>query len=463
MKLDIPRIMIAAPSSGSGKTTVFCALLRVLRRQYIRTAAFKCGPDYIDPMFHGSALHTPSHNLDMFLLGRGETGALRTRQILSQYSRDRDIALMEGAMGYYDGIGATAENSAWHIACVTETPAILVVDGKGAAISLAAMLRGFATFKRDSHIAGFILNNVSKHVYLYFKDAIEKETGLAACGYFPPLPEASVASRHLGLVTAGEIKELESKLQLLEDTAQETLDISRILRLAEAAPSRDVPDWHVPHGKSVTIAVAHDEAFCFYYDAALDMLRHMGAKLVPFSPLRSTHLPPCRGVYLGGGYPELCAKALSANSPMRDSIRRALQNGMPCIAECGGFMYLLDSFMDGEGRAYPWCGVIAGKSYMTQRLTRFGYVTLTAQNDTAFCPKGTQIQAHEFHYSDSNCNGAAFTAQKASGKRSWSCIHAAGNILAGYPHMHLCGCPDIAWNFLEACRTYTKGTIQYEN
>lgn len=453
MEMTIPRMMIAAPASGSGKTTVFCALLGALQRQQQKAVAFKCGPDYIDPMFHRTVLQTLSHNLDMFLLG----GSERTRQVLATYSRGKDLALIEGAMGYYDGIGTTSQNSAYEIAKTTQTPVIFVLNGKGAAMSLTVVLRGFQTYQAESHIAGFILNNVKSSVYAYFKKPIEEATGLRGCGYLPPLPEAALASRHLGLVTADEVPQIQEKMRLLADTAEKTLDIEAIMAVAQTARPIAVPPWEVPQGEAVTIGVAKDEAFCFYYDVALDVLRRMGAVIQFFSPLRDKQLPPCDGIYLGGGYPELHAQILSENKAMCRAIRQALQGQMPCLAECGGFMYLLESFTDGA-QVYPWVGAIAGSSHMTQSLTRFGYVNVTAQEDTPFCPKGYVLPAHEFHYSDSTNNGAACMAQKPLGTRHWPCFHSEGTLWAGYPHLHLAGCPEFAWNFMEQCRAYRRQT-----
>lgn len=464
--LMIPRVMLAAPASGSGKTTVMCALLSLFTEQGRHVEAFKCGPDYIDPMFHRAVLDTPSHNLDMFLCGGGDIGAQWVRHFLCRHGVTKGICVLEGAMGYYDGIGATWDNSAYAIAKATDTPVILVVNGKGSAISLAAQLHGFQTFQPDSHVVGFIVNNVKKSVYLYFKDAIEKATGLTACGYMPPLPEAALPSRHLGLVTADDIPDLQEKIALLKQTAGETLDLAAIEQIAAMAPALPEqaaePPVHLQafHQRDVVevpsiIAVARDEAFCFYYDESLDILRDFGATIVYFSPLHDNHLPPCHGLYLGGGYPELHAAQLAANETMKQDIRDAIKNGMPCIAECGGFMYLLDGFDDGV-KVWPWVGAMEGTSQMTKQLTRFGYVTMTAEGENSFIPKGTKIPAHEFHYSDSDHNGAAFLIQKPTGKRQWRGGYLSGNLLAGYPHFHFCSCPDVAARFLRACRKYRK-------
>ena len=207
-----PRLMIAAPKSGGGKTTIVCALLRALQKMGLTAAAFKSGPDYIDPLFHSRVLQTASHTLDLFLFGRGGQGAATARYLLASGSDGADIAVLEGAMGYYDGVGTTSEASAYDLAKVTNTPVVLVVDGSGAGLSLAAQIKGTAAFRRDSRIAGFIVNHVKPGVYAYFKDAWEKETGLTAFGCFPDMAGCAFASRHLGLVTAGEIEDFRSSI-----------------------------------------------------------------------------------------------------------------------------------------------------------------------------------------------------------------------------------------------------------
>ena len=451
----IPRVLIAAPCSGSGKTTIVCALLRAWQRQHLYVEAFKNGPDYIDPMFHSQVLHTPSHNLDLFLLGRGQKGEANVKYLLASHAKQADIAVLEGAMGYYDGIGTTSEASAYELARVTKTPVILVVNGKGAALSLGAQIRGMVQFYEPSQIAGFIVNHVSAMVYAYFKETWEKAAGIPALGYFPDMPACRFSSRHLGLITATEIADLQEKIDVLAETAEKTLDIPSIMAIARQAPLLDYEKPSFTTMTSVRIAVARDEAFCFYYADSLHVLEQLGAKLVFFSPLHDASLPPCDGLYIGGGYPELYAPIWADNHMMKQQIFQAVRQGCPCIAECGGFMYLLQSFAD-DTVSYNGVGCIPGTSHMTQRLQRFGYVTLTAQEDTMICRAGETIQAHEFHYSDSTNNGTAFLAAKAQGKRSWPCIYSQGRLLAGYPHFHFLGNPAWARRFVDQCNAYRK-------
>lgn len=447
---NTPRILLAAPHSGSGKTTVMCALLEVLRCQGMTAAAFKSGPDYIDSMFHSRVLGTPSRNLDSFLFGRGQQGCRTARMLLAQHSSQADIAVLEGAMGFYDGLGLTSEASAYELAKTVAAPVIAIIDGKGAALSLAAQIRGLAQFRTDSHVVGFIVNNIKTSVYEYYKNVWEQETGLEALGYMPYVAEGNLSSRHLGLITADEVKDLQCRVQALAETATVTLQWQRIIELAKMASPFPYEEVLIKPVGTTRIAVAKDEAFCFYYEDELRLFQQLGAEIVYFSPLHDRELPSCSGIYLGGGYPELYARQLEDNKTMRSSLHRAIEQNIPCFAECGGFMYLMAHFKEGD-RMYNWVGAIPGTTYMTDTLTRFGYITVTAQKDTVLCNAGEVIPAHEFHYSDSTCNGDACEARKASGKRHWPCMYAKGNLFVGYPHMHLWGNTAWARNFIKAC------------
>ncbi len=453
-ELAIPRFMISATGSGSGKTTVVCALLRALLDRGFKTAAFKSGPDYIDPMFHSRVIGAHSRNLDLFMLG-SET----TRFLAAKNSRNADIAVFEGAMGYYDGMGKTEKASAYDLACTCGVPVILLVSGKGAALSIAAQIKGFKDFRPDSHIVGAVLNHISPASYRFYKDIIEQETGVRLAGYFPEMSGCNFESRHLGLVTAAEIHDLQQIVARLAMQAEQSIDFGALLDIARAAePLRYQPQPVEAVGR-VKIAIAQDRAFCFYYQDALDLLEELGAELVPFSPLEDDALPQCSGLVLGGGYPELYAARLAANKKMLAAVRRAVRAGMPCFAECGGFMYLLEEFTGGEGTV-SWTGAIPGQTYMTDGLTRFGYVRLTAQRDNLLCAAGDAINGHEFHYSDSTANGDGFMAEKASGRGSWTCCHVSDTLYAGYPHIHFWGNPHFARNFVAACCAYAASSAE---
>ncbi|MBQ7317453.1 MAG: cobyrinate a,c-diamide synthase [Phascolarctobacterium sp.] len=444
----MPRVMISAAGSGSGKTTITCGILKALLNRGIKVAAFKSGPDYIDPMFHSRVIGAKSRNLDVFMLGK-ETVKL----LAAKNSAQVEVSVFEGAMGFYDGMGKTAEASAYDLARTCDVPVILVVNGKGAALSIAAQLKGFREFRKDSHIVGAILNNVNPMSYAYYKDVIEAESGVKLLGYFPVLQDCNFESRHLGLVTAEEIGNLQAIVDRLAAQAEKSLDLQGILEIAKAAPVLNYnPQKIEPLGK-VRLALAQDKAFCFYYQDALDLLTELGAELLPFSPINDPHLPECDGLVLGGGYPELYAQQLADNAGLRLEIKEALAKGLPCFAECGGFMYLLERYAEGD-TSYPWVGALPGETHMTARLNRFGYVTLTAQQDNLLCKAGEQINGHEFHYSDSSNNGAGFLAQKASGKGEWYCANVSSTLYAGYPHLHLWGNVNFARSFVQACLAY---------
>ena len=439
---SVKRVIIAGTGSGCGKTTVTCAVLQALKNRGIDVGGAKCGPDYIDPMFHRKVIGAPSSNLDPFFFDENTL-----RFLLAKNGRGRDITVIEGVMGYYDGLGLTTmKASAYDLAGVTETPAVLIVNAKGASLSVLAQIKGFSEFVPESLIKGVILNNCSGKVYSALAPEISSRLGIKPLGFMPRMAECEIGSRHLGLVTAEEISDIKEKLQRLAEQAEKSLDIDGIMELAGAAPKLLYEAVKTEKREPVRIAVARDKAFCFYYEDSLELLREMGAELIPFSPMEDERLPEnvC-GLYLGGGYPELYAKELSANISMRESISKALKKGLPCIAECGGFMYLTEAI-----GALPMVGLIKGRSFDNGRLTRFGYVTLTAERDNMLCPAGGSIPAHEFHHWDAERPGGDFTARKPDG-RSWPCVHASETLYAGYPHIHFYANPVFAAGFYNAC------------
>lgn len=452
-EMKLPRFMISAPGSGTGKTTLVCGLLKALMRRGLRVAAFKSGPDYIDPMFHSRVIGAHSRNLDLFMLG-----AETARMLVAKNAAAADVAVFEGAMGFYDGMGKTTQASAYALAAACATPVILVVNAKGAALSIAALIKGFKDFRADSRIAGAILNNANPMSYKFYKESIEAETGVKLLGYFPVMQDCNFGSRHLGLITAAEIDDLQEIVLRLAAQVEKSIDVEALLEIAAAAENLayvPVPVQQLAPEK-VRVAIAQDNAFCFYYQDALDLLAELGAELVPFSPLHAAQLPEnCHGLILGGGYPELYAAELEKNSTLRKEIKTAIKNGLPCFAECGGFMYLMERYREGD-KAYEWAGVVPGETALTKKLTRFGYVQLTAQEDNIFCARGASINGHEFHYSDSTHNGSSFLATKAGGNVAWECAVTSATMYAGYPHIHLWGNPEFARNFVRACYAHAQ-------
>lgn len=449
------RILIAGTGSGCGKTTVTCALLGALKSRGIAVSSFKVGPDYIDPMFHSEILGTKSRNLDLFLMSK--RGVLSS---LADNTAETDIAVIEGVMGFYDGVGKTAEYSTCHLANTANVPVILVVNAKGMSLSVCAFIKGYLSFS-DNRIQGVIFNGVSsEQMYEMYRDMVKTHTGLKSYGYLPKMPEVSLESRHLGLVTAAEVGNLKEMIALLSAQAEKTLDIDGLLELSKTAISFSYEPFDIKKIADVRIAVARDRAFCFYYEDSLNLLSRCGAKLLPFSPLQDACIPKeADGVLFGGGYPELYLKALSQNLPMLESVRSAYRSGMPIVGECGGFLYLHKAFVAEDGSKYPLAGCIDAEAHLTKRLQRFGYVNLTAQSDNVLCKKGEQIPAHEFHYADSTDNGSGFFAKKCSTSASYPCIVTAGSLFAGYPHLHFYGNPAFAAGFVKACAKYRRRPV----
>ena len=395
----VPRILLGAAASGSGKTLITCGLLQALKNRKLQVTSFKCGPDYIDPMFHSRVIGTKSRNLDSFFADEDTV-----RYLLEKNARDCEISVIEGVMGYYDGLaGISPKASAYDVAKITKTPAVLIVNAKGMSLSAAAFIKGFVEYQEDSQIRGVILNQVSSMMYPRLKQIIEEELSIKVYGYVPVVKDCVLESRHLGLVMPEEIVDLQQKLMELAEILEKSVDIDGLLELAEHAEELPVQESPVAYhtGRKIRIALAKDEAFCFFYQDNLELLEEMGAELVPFSPIHDKKLPEhIDGMLFHGGYPELYAKKLSENKEMLAAVCAAVQTGIPYMAECGGFMYLHQEMEDMEGHSWPMAGVIHGKSWRTPRLTRFGYITL--EDGTCFGEHVGAIRAHEFHYFDSD-------------------------------------------------------------
>jgi len=448
------RIMIAGTGSGCGKTTITCAVLKALVKKGLTVASYKCGPDYIDPMFHSEIIKTKSRNLDMFLCGEEAT-----KYLFAKNSENTDISIIEGVMGFYDGLAVdNVEYSSCYISNKIDTPVVLVLNCEGLYFSLVAMIKGYLDFY-ENKIVGVILNNTSNEMYQLYKDSIEKNLNIRVLGFMPRLRSAVLESRHLGLITAGEVDLLEEKLEELAKTAEENIDLDQIIALAKSALPLRYNEFEIEKCETVRLAIARDQAFCFYYEDNLELLRQMGAVLIPFSPLNDNALPGnIDGLILGGGYPELCAEKLSGNTSMLKSLKNSVGKGLPTYAECGGFMYL-GKIIKIDQNKYKMSGVLDVHSVLTNKLQNFGYINLVAKEDNLFCKKGQSIHAHEFHFSNSNNNGNSFKAIKSTDK-SWDAVFTSSSLFAGYPHLHLWGNIDFARNFLRKCREYQNEANQ---
>ena len=445
------QFLLAAPRSGSGKTTMTCALLMALKRRGCAPCAFKSGPDYIDPMFHRAVLGVESRSLDLFF-SAPET----VRTLYAKGAAGHGAAVCEGAMGFYDGLGGVSDRaSAWHLADTLGLPVLLVVEPKGQSLTLAAELKGLNSFRTPSHIAGILLNNCTARMHALLAPMLEKETGLPVLGFLPKLPEAVIGSRHLGLYTAAEVENLQQKLALLADAAEEHIDWPRLLALCEKEPPALPVQPETPPAR-VRIAVAQDEAFCFTYAETLEAFRDAGAEVVFFSPLRDTAMPEnIGGLYLPGGYPELHARELSENTSLLREIKRKIESGLPTAAECGGFLYLGQSLTDAEGQSWPMAGVLPGEAKDAGRLVRFGYAALSADSDSLLFRAGESFPIHEFHHWDSTANGTALAAKKPVGGAAWRCGFVNEHFYAGFPHLYWAGTP-LPQRFAAAAENYRR-------
>ena len=504
VSVRFPRIMIAAEKSGGGKTLFTCALLSLLKERVQAVRAFKCGPDYIDPMFHRTVLEIPSRNLDSFFADGDTLRYLLGREVLEmeKFPESR-IAVLEGVMGFYDGLGGVSEqSSAWEVADLTDTPVILLVDMKGRSLSALASIKGFLDYKEKSHVTGIVFNRLSPMLYPGLKERAERELGIRVFGYVPELKDLTLESRHLGLVMPEEIPGIRERLDLIKEKVRAGINLDGIIeeagraaeievKLPEAvrqfcnvdcgkvlnnsaaqyieniADAKKIYDSGNTHEmkstlsdrsiKKTVVAVAKDEAFCFYYEDNLDLLKKLGAEIQYFSPIHDRNLPEgtC-AVYLGGGYPELHAKALSENISMRNAIRQAVMEEVPCIAECGGYLYLKDSIVDPDGVEWPMAGVLPGSSRDAGKLGRFGYITVTSKKEGLLGPAGTEFRAHEFHHWDSEENGTDFAAKKPVGTRGWDCGYTTESFYAGFPHLYFYSNVKIAENFIKCAETWKK-------
>lgn len=455
----LSRFMITAGASGSGKTLITCGILQALKNRGLTAASFKCGPDYIDPMFHSKVIGVRSGNLDTFF-----TDAQTVRFLLERNSRDCDLAVLEGVMGYYDGVGGiTTRASAFDVAKKTETPAVLIVNCKGMSVSILPYIKGFLEFEKDSQIQGVLLNQMSAMLYPRVKKMIEEQLGISVYGYVPRLEECVIESRHLGLVLPEEVADFHEKLNKMARILENTVDIDGLIALAETAPELYETESKEPRmqkEKGVRIGLAQDEAFCFIYKENLQLLKELGAELIPFSPIHDAHMPKkLDGLLFYGGYPELYGKQLEENEQMRRELRAALLEGVPVMAECGGFLYLHDTFEDMQGKKCRGLGIINGEAYRTERLSRFGYIEVDSRQRPVFGKKVDVCPAHEFHYFDSANCGTAFYAKKPESSRGWECMHATENMLAGFPHFYYYGNPHLAEAFVERCYEQNKGQL----
>lgn len=453
--------MITAASSGSGKTMITCGILELFKRKGLNPLACKCGPDYIDGLFHKQVLELEGMNLDSYFEAPEEL-----RDKYSRLSKGH-LPVVEGVMGYFDGLGgSTTRASSWEVAHILDLPAVLVVDARGASVSLAALIKGFLEFERSmgSQIKAVIFNRMSPMLYPRIRELVERETGIRAAGFVPELDFLKVGSRHLGLVLPEEIAGLREQMNRLGKCLEETIDWEFLEELGAEKEERDALEEENTEASctaafSFRLGIAMDEAFCFYYQDNLRLLERLGGELVYFSPIHDRSLPEqLDGLILGGGYPELYCEALSLNESMRESVKKAAEGGLPVLGECGGYLYLLEELEAEDGRIWPMTGVLKGKGYKKGKNSRFGYIGVEAEKDRLYLKPGEQIRGHEFHYWDCEVLEEEWVmrAKKPVGNRSWPCIRIKNQVMAGFPHLFYPSCPAFAVRFAKACVRYKR-------
>ena len=458
MKIKLPRIVVAAVSSGGGKTTVVTGLLSALRQKGLKVQSYKVGPDYIDPGYHRLASGYPAHNLDSWLMPED-----KLREIFIRTSKAADISVVEGVMGLYDG-GRSGVSSTAEIAKLLDAPVVLVIDAKSMGASAAAIALGFREYDPQVKLAGVILNRLGSDTHRLMIEKAMQEIGIPVLGAIKRDDSLAMPERHLGLLPVEENqRELEAVEAIGRAVVSQT-DLVSIIRLADKAGEMELADDSnavTEDDKNVTIAVARDDAFSFYYPESLRILEKSGARIILFSPLKDKELPFCDGVILGGGFPEMFAEALRCNYTMLKSIKNAAESGMPIYSECGGFMYLTQAMIDFDGIEHPMTGVLPCRVQMNKKLQMVGYVSAEMNTDTVLGPKGTRLHGHEFHFSseiipEKDCRDRAFTFTRMRNNAVYQAGYAWKNVLGSYLHLHFAGCPEAADYFVEKCKLWRK-------
>lgn len=457
-QFNIPRIIIAGTHSGVGKTTIVTGLLAVLKQRGLTVQSYKVGPDYIDPGYHQMASGKSAHNLDTWLIPTDKVVPIFTKTAIGN-----DVVIVEGVMGLYDG-GRTGVSSTATIAKLLKAPVVLVIDAKSVGESAAAIALGFKMYDPDVNFVGVIINRLgSKNHKNMICEALEK-IKIPVLGCIFRNETLHMPERHLGLTPVTE-HDAHGMITQLQEQISAQIDIEGLLKIAHHSPTLSTPleitSTHQFPTK-VRIGVAQDEAFSFYYPESLDVLKTMGAEIVPFSPIRDTELPQVDGLLFGGGFPEMFVKELTDNNRMRQSIRQACQEGMPVYAECGGFMYLTKQIIDFNGQQYDMVGVIPAKCHMESRLQTVGYVEAAALTNNVLCAAGDILRGHEFHFSqmtfDDNHEAFpwAFEFKKTRTGELYTGGYAYNNIVASYLHMHFAGNEQNALRFMTKCMEFKQ-------
>lgn len=445
MSKNVPTIVVGGVSSGVGKTTISCALIRAFVRRGLCVAAYKCGPDYLDPSYLSRAAKRTAHNLDSWMMGQDALRSTFARTV-----EGADFALVEGVMGIFDGAspnsdaGSTAQIAKW-----LGAPAILVVDAGGMARTIAAVLHGFSNYDPALDLAGAICNRVGSPRHLDLLRQALPQDGPRILGGLPKKLACTFSERHLGLIEARQNEVSEDVFEALADLIEDWIDLDGVLELAQRKPVEltTLPDQGSQGEPRVRIGIAQDEAFSFYYPENLAILREYGAELVPFSPLHDKALPDLDALYIGGGYPEIHANKLFENASMRHSVLGFVQSNRPVYAECGGMMYLSQGIETLEGERYPMVGALSGWAKLQGKLVALGYAEVFTTQDSILGPAGTSYRGHQFRYSmldgvDPALVGALEIRRRRDGKTT-SEGYFCHRTVASYVHAHWASNRDI--------------------
>lgn len=460
--MKVPAFIIAGVSSSVGKTVITLGIMEALRKRGVTVQPFKAGPDYIDAAFHTAALKRPSYNLDTWMMG--PDGVKKT---FRRRSQGADISVIEGVMGLFDGYdGGSDEGSTAHLAKLLKIPVILVVNAEKTARSIGAIVKGFQDFDKSVCVKWVIFNRVASPRHLKILADSLADNPVKILGYIPQDEKFSLPHRHLGLVTHGDLRKGEWKrfIKKAADVVDKNIDLESLMDKGQARilPARNPrppfrPESSGNTAKKTRIAVALDNAFCFYYRENLDILERSGAELVFFSPIKDKRLPAgIGGIYIGGGYPELYAGALESNISLRREVKRLAQAGQPVFAECGGLMYLGSALKGKDGSNFAMAGVFPWTARMLPKRKALGYREVKALEGCPFLKKGASLKGHEFHYSEllkEPPAGVRRVFKVVSGQREESYEgYLYRNTLASYVHIHFASNPAFAEGFVELCK-----------
>ena len=455
-------MVIAGTASGVGKTTVALGLMNAFSKKGLRVQPFKVGPDFIDPGYHALVTGKPSRNLDGWMLSTATV-----QEIFLKHASQADLAIVEGVMGLFDGLdGKSEEGSTAQIAKLLDLPVLLVVDARSMARSVGAVVYGFENYDPKLKVAGIIFNRVGspKH-YEYLREAVADRCKAKVLGYLSRHEALQLPERHLGLVTAGESglpknfmdslsHEMGYNVNIEEINTIMTRD-SRSVRVSDSS----YPERPQPTPLRTRLAVARDEAFSFYYPDNLDLLSEQGVELCYFSPIRDSSLPMnVDGLYIGGGYPELYAEQLAANTILRKQIKDAAEGGLPIYAECGGLMYLTRAIRDTMGHVHEMVGLFPAEARMLKKRKALGYTEVRLVQDCLLGKTGWTIRGHEYHYSElaSDLFHQGIDRVYELSSRKENVIRREGyqyhNVLASYVHLHFGSNPKVAQSFVDHLR-----------